>query len=151
MSKEIKDYLHLYHPQSGIKLLLNDGRIGTYEGVTSSMVVKVLIDGGIIDEYINYVKPFLRDLSDMTEEEAKEYFKLPDNVEFLKRKDVSGKSACFEYRFKHPNERLNIEDGYFYSEVAIYMTGFKPNEFIFLLSKGFDIFGLIPAGLAIKR
>lgn len=126
MKKELKDYLHLY---LGCEVLTNEGKgilIAVFnqdDGVISELVS--LSDGGDPDS-IEWVKPILRLLSDMTEDEFYEFKKLADN-------DAS-------------------ELAYIENVVNIHTTLFHEFEATrYLLSKGFDIFSLIPAGLAINK
>jgi hypothetical protein len=46
-----------------------------------------------------------------------------------------------------------MEDGWAYSSNAIYFGKYewKPEQFTYCLSKGFDLFGLIEQGLAIDK
>lgn len=82
------------------------------------------------------VIPHLRRISSITEEEAREFLALSGDIPF---------------------ERLSISDFYkneqewFLGLVAIKQRGapaYTPAEFLYLTSKGFDLFGLIEAGLA---
>jgi len=131
MNKDIRDYLHLYHPQSGLKLQLSDGRIGVYEGITSSMIVKVFVDGGIIDEYINYVKPILRPLSDI---------KISDSVEIVESHPNMVVSNCYIFI-------TNWVEG---KGILIHFD--TQVSFINKMRRmGFDCDGLIEAGLAIDK
>lgn len=113
--KNIKDYLHLY---LGCECLLHL-ELGTMSekltGVTENE------DGETICYFLNSNKSFrksdtvkllLRPLSDMTEEEKKEY----------------GKGKSF----------INVQ----------YLS---PADFMYLLLRHFDVFGLIESGLAIDK
>ena len=70
------------------------------------------------------VKPLLRRLEDMTDEELFEY----GNIEFPEIKDSFFKKGLKE---------------------TLFTTYFSPAAFKFLLSRHFDLFNLIPEGLAI--
>ena len=103
IKKDIKNYLHLY---LGCEVMVND----LYE--PNPVIMEAINDQSIfIDSGCDYpfedVKPILRLLPDMTEDEEKEY-------------------AAWNTTSTHESTR-------------------------YLLSKGFDIFGLIEAGLAIDR
>ncbi len=99
MKKEIKDYLHLY---LGCKVVFN-------EKLKAVITHKLLADNLVPKEKL---KPILRPLSDMTEDEDQE----------------------FEYiRYK---KDLSIYEG-------------TAMQTAYLLSKNFDLFGLIESGLAI--
>jgi hypothetical protein len=72
-----------------------------------------------------YIKPILRSLDDMTEEEARECGNLI--YDFSNEPElVSKNGSAFEYHL-------------------------MPEEFHWLLSRGFDLFGLIDTGLAIEH
>jgi hypothetical protein len=101
MEKDIKDYLHLY---LGCECLGNNGKPYTLKPSHFPSNWK---------EGINGHKPILRPLSDMTEEEKKDY---------NNRKQRKGHMA----------------------QVHAYNT-------LWLLSKHFDLFGLITDGLAIDK
>lgn len=102
--KNIKDYLHLY---MGCQVMYDDdqGKLTYY------LMYNILAT----NEW-HLVKPILRPLSDMTEEE-------------MKIVTVSGLMSDLKY--------------------IINRNKWTPERFLYLLSKGFDLFGLIEEGLAI--
>jgi hypothetical protein len=120
MSKDIKDYLHLY-------LGVYCQRMGQEDVSNVYKLTGVSFDDtqrqwwayfeNEEDCYaaIEDVFPILRPLSDMTEEELLIGGPIPQTNTF----DVVGK--------------------------------WSPDQFVYLLSKGFDLFGLIEAGLAIDK
>lgn len=123
MSKEIKDYLHLY--LNSVDVIIDTvrddfkahfGHAPGHKTQLGPMLYAVILEGGVT------VKPILRDLSDMTEEE---------------------KLHLYGMGFTHNSKGLQIEHPQKWPT-------FKPLQFLYLLSKGFDLFGLIPAGLAIN-
>ena len=113
--KELKDYLHLY---LGCKVEYGyeeTKRIGTLVGKDDLVgwqvnTYKVLAPYQYVRDEL--IKPILRPLSDMTEDEK-------NNLSWEWKVD---------YDFK---------------------PIFRPDQFLFLLSKNFDLFGLIESGLAI--
>lgn len=111
--KDIKDYLHLY---LGCEIYdsYND-RTGILKGITKDSVLIDHKTSWRLD--FDEVKPILRPLSDMTEEEKIEYGETFKEVKPF----FGGDSVYFE---SHETVR-------------------------WLLSKHFDLFGLIEAGLAI--
>jgi len=121
MTKDIKDYLHLY---LGCEVMLDsiiessEPNIKTLTAIQSIAPFVVLRDKGDSrqGEWVdmNNCKPILRPLSDMTEEEKKLF------------------------------GIIKIEERSFSIE-----THFE--SFRLLLSKHFDLFGLIEAGLAIDK
>ena len=109
MKKELKDYLHLY---LGCEVLV-EGDIRKLITIYLNGYVEVNYnDIGGQEFPINEIKPILRPLSDMTEDEEYDYWKL------------KGGNASNE---------------------------FQGETTLFLLSKYFDIFGLIEADLAIDK
>lgn len=105
-AKDIKDYLHLY-------LGCDCDRSGRLERIDYSFLVWCENNHRLKD-----VKPILRQLSDMTEEEEKQYHKIR------------------ETGYTSNVERQMLNDA----------AGTK-----YLLSLGFDLFNLIPDGLAINK
>jgi len=97
-------------------------------------------------------KPILRPLSDMTEEEALIYFSLPLKSIILK-KNVYAESISFNYKWVNPKYASNNQDSFSYSEVGIGngFQSFTQKQFLFLLKRGFDLFGLIESGQAIDK
>jgi hypothetical protein len=94
-------------------------------------------------------KPILRQLSSMTEEEARVItgYTAFENIREVTKFWKDDKCACVEYRWKHDG----MVDGWAYSASAVYFTKdeWTPELFQYLLSKHFDLFNLIPEGLAI--
>lgn len=120
MKKDIKDYLHLY---LGCECMTEDGRRGRFSGFDvveknySIVMITVRFSDDPLDhdwtvlndnEECDRIKLILRPLSDMTEDEKTEEYKI-------------GLDPGIEEQFR------------------------------WLLSKGFDLFGLIEAGLAIDK
>ncbi len=116
MEKHIKDYISLYigceiqTPDCiGVNLgLYYADEIGYFNGVNIRYP-----NGKVYVQNYNQVKPILRPLSDMTEEDE----------------EVTGLNPTYE--FGH--------------------HVFSPDEFLYFISKAFDIFGLIDEGLAIDK
>jgi hypothetical protein len=91
--------------------------------------------------FIEDVKPYLRSLNTMTEEEAKEICKLSG----IKEEDILTISVKEEYLF------VNIDDGLSSSEVkTIWYEDMASSIALvdYLTSRHFDYRGLIPMGLA---
>lgn len=118
MTKDIKDYLHLY---LGSEFLsdypTNPTSPQILTGHTFEQIVHCTNDGLCWNP--KYIKLLLRPLSDMTEEERTTVIDI--NVQMLKQNSLTG---SMKY------------DGH---------------SCAYLLSKGFDLFGLIEAGLAIDK
>jgi hypothetical protein len=132
----IKDYLHLYlgcemkciHPRAK-EVGLN---IKTLRGITLNDYGELVIGlqgGNRVDYYIiDEWQPILRrPLSDMTEEEI--------NYIGLVLKEGTWNSEILKWKHVEPWTCLHLH----------------PKTFAFLLSKHFDLFGLIEAGLAIDK
>lgn len=120
----IKDYLHLY---LGCELFEVGGGIGKLYniGTFAGFITQVFTDCSSNEAYwtnINNVKPILRPLSDMTDHEKYEYSAM---VEWIEQDDIKTWNNSFM--------RYSAE-----------LTKW-------LLSKHFDLFGLIEAGLAIDK
>lgn len=152
--KELKDYLHLY---LGCEVELNNGGSKVYNrklvavgGVDDELYCKLrlgkagkgqLVHGIFLKE--GRVKPLLRPLSDMTEEEMRgwaliaaprenmtdDYIK-KSHEDFLKQVSKKGLDA------------FEVNSGEFH--LAFELTHY-------LLSLHFDLFGLIESGLAIDK
>jgi hypothetical protein len=115
MEKSIKDYLHLY---LGCKVY--DTKAEPNDCI--STMTTVSNEGYIIDNFANDlpvedIKPILRPLSDMTDDDFK---------------------YCGQWGFG----AINLE------HKLLHKT-FSPEATVYLLSKHFDLFQLIEAGLAI--
>ena len=133
MEKKLKDYLHLYLGCDCIA----DGITFKLNGVQLTDTGTLAYDGTMID-FINQCwwvenadfKMILRSLESMTEEEALECWKLTHRME---------------------NELIQINGwqvvDYYRRETNFY----EAVEFHYLLSKHFDLFGLIDAGIAIEK
>ena len=123
MKKELKDYLHLYLG-CGLQVLATQ-EIVLFDEICLNHKYPVWSTqhGYLYSE----IKPMLRPLSDMTDHEAVDYMLITNPK--TKANDVRRK-GCIEY---------------------IQETGLLPQEFVWALSKYFDLFGLIEAGLAIDK
>lgn len=132
--KDLKDYLHLYVSTS----------CQFKERKSGSMFTRKLeatdIDHFFQEEFYIFIKPVLRSLSDMTEEEAKEmanlYFKDCDMS-----KVVVGKTSYGDVTISYYSsfDCFNIDGKHTFKQTA------------YLLKRGFDLFGLIDDDLAIDK
>jgi hypothetical protein len=123
MSKQLKDYLHLYLQVFDRILLIEKSNyyfvhnLFIHKGGTRVLDARILTELLTHGDGLEY-KLLLRPLPDMTEEEKTELYYLDDH-------------ALHE-----------LGDG----------TGYAlPYVFTWCLSKGFDLFGLIESGLAIDK
>jgi hypothetical protein len=136
---KLQDYLHLYlgcYVAVKGERWVNNGFVGRLIGVTED---RALIEfmGDNWEKFEDF-KPILRPLSDMTEEEFREIFNP------IQPKDVADED------FKDAMQNL-IENGIdaFDFDGMSAQTVFELTRK--LLSKHFDLFGLIEAGLAIDK
>lgn len=136
MKKDIKDYLHLY---MGCECIANSG--------TSRNRFK--LDPFSINYYkdvLGIVYPILRPLSSMDISEAKmmllqvEFF-TDHQVNVLEVSDNSFIGIVYEIQYN--------DVGRFWKKQQSLTRNLEPAHIKFMLSKGFDLFNLIPEGLAI--
>lgn len=159
MKKELKDYLHLY---LGCEVLDDQKVKRTLRSVNieSDTCALTYNDIGEKEEGIDIVTPILRDLASMTDEEMLDIAKMHnDKAEW---KIIDGKpmgrinigiQECLdidsEMVLVHEIKN-NIFDQE--SEGGYYRASLNNNEYIrYLLSKHFDLFGLIEEGLAVTK
>lgn len=139
MTKNIKDYLHLYI-----------GHLAEISQLSQRMVAygfedgQVKINGYFIDalekESSFVIKPILRPLSDMTEEDKTILFRLAFGAEH--------EYTSFGFS---PVEQILLADKDKSTRCAVSLTSIPAEGVRYLLSRGFDLFGLIEAGLAIDK
>lgn len=96
----------------------------------NQIIVDVEIDGGVLDMYFTpeRVKPILRPLSDITEEEARELLRICDYIDGTGLFDLSNETE----------------------EIKQFIIG-DTKGWAYLLRRHFDLFGWIDAGLAIDK
>lgn len=127
-NKDIRQYLHFYLGCDAFVFLdevITDGWLKKQLKEQPNLRYSIRIEAGSLG-YILYngYKPILRPLSDMTEEEMNEcWFNMEGSVEV----------------------RCEYKDG------GVKRFDSTPAQVRYLLSRGFDLFGLIPAGLAIDK
>ena len=127
-SKNIKDYLHLY--------ICCDCLYDNGVSVRRHIVPDVL--SRVYSEFAT-ATPILRPLSSMTEDEKVRLFKLS-----------FGEEHNFDMFGFDPVEQIILADKNGRTRAAVSLKSMSVEGILFLLSKGFDLFGLIDAGLAIK-
>lgn len=162
---DIKDYIHLYLGCKVTRIDVPD-EIRKLVGISMSEVepekTVAIIGGPVFQEwYIEDTKLILRELSDMKADEWKDMFDMPGMSMGGSSMDLWLETfEQFELRPKFgygkkwqlanptkdvPTKKIKVADGLkweFYT--------YSPSALLFLLSKGFDLFGLIDAGLAIN-
>lgn len=155
--KDIKDYLPFYigcevareHDKSRSEKFCEYGKlVGISESEIERGKTVAILDVGIDhfhEWYVEETKPILRPLSSMTEEEAKEVVKRRSPAGSVKSLDrlvinhIDSTSITWSF-LSVPN----IPRWERFGELS-------PDQFIYLLSKGFDLFNLIPENLAIEK
>jgi hypothetical protein len=125
---KIRDILHLY---LGAKC--NVEGIGKYGWYRLSPAILTSVENGEIT-----VKPILRQLSSMTEEEAKDFCEMEGWGRDLENIVVTDGAIDFKRVVGSRTETCITR-----------FTRCRPEMFRWLLSKHFDLFNLIPEGLAI--
>jgi|688.fasta_scaffold1181685_2 hypothetical protein len=97
------------------------------------------VDIFLLDSY-RYI-PHLRRLSSITEDEANEFWELTNDREFSKPYSDDFYDLT---EYKTVSEWFNA----FYGKWGVLQTFYNASEFLYLTGRGFDLFGLIEAGLA---
>lgn len=148
--KELKTYAHLY---LGCQITRNDltGKLSEID-IDNNLATMKFSDeiGQNISVPVDEIKLILRPLSDMTNVEGRHIYKNYFGLSVAE--DFSGDTGSAYFRPKQitPNKThgLRIVEGEDYS-TGDFMTvaGLMP----YLLSRGFDLFGLIDAGLAVSK
>jgi hypothetical protein len=161
MTKDIKDYLHLYLGcevacySDHLRPEMEFERNATLDGIVNDSSrnehpVKVSFHNEGFKYRSHYcykfneVKPLLRPLSDMTEEEVIKYLRLKHNA-YSGEYEIKLRDNGFWWLFK---TIASDEKFKFFGEM---LDESNSDQFRWLLSKGFDLFGLIEAGLAIDK
>lgn len=149
MSKDIKDYLHLY---LGCECQA-DENVFKLAGVELTDTGTLAYDGTMINgihqcwwvENCDF-KLMLRPLLNMSDEERREFImcsndwnKYYKELGFISKSPEGLAHTCKYKRGVHDITRIQS------------LENFDSNQFLYLLSKHFDLFGLIEAGLAIDK
>lgn len=137
----MKDYLHLYlgcdvMTERGIETLVSVGLLGS-----DSQRFRTLAPAmSFTNDWDKSNKPILRQLCDMTEEEAMEIIMLTDTI----RESDPIKIL----KLNNTNIPFWIGENKIARHVSF--NALNPGQFRYMLLRGLDLFGLIDAGLAIK-
>ena len=154
--KELKDYLHLY---LGCEIDIS-GQREILDSVAKSGQIETLFRGHLRnyrDLSDEDIAPILRPLSDMTEEEMEELFFIGDAL--IKEVTPNAVIKFYPNEVKRNIKRgtgvaytvLKSENGEHFMSGTLSLTKFDTMQFSYLLSKHFDVFCLIEAGLAIDK
>ncbi len=161
--KKIEDYLHLYIGQTVARDHNGLVEYAYLAGVCKSEVEKYkwvsVLDVGIDhfhEWYVEETKPILRPLSDMTEDEMRELYKImgePSNTFCYPVTHVKWGSRIEGYQPNIIDVRYEGSHGGGggSGHYQILLNRIDSKSFLWLLSKGFDLFGLIESGLAIDK
>ncbi len=173
MKKELKDYLYLY---VGCDCnLMGQSKSKDEEGYSDEPIPKIFTISGVVDvngtmfahcdddEYhheveLSEVFPILRPISDMSEQERKEIYE----IVFKRKFPVSGRIVFMPdtSTFSDPRwilsagvDRLGIEvSGSVWADCDLQTIKYNENLVtVYMLKKGFDLFGLIESELAIDK
>jgi hypothetical protein len=143
----MKDYLHFYIGQDvDVLRKYPNGDSQVLKLILDAYTYMNIVDGSFKD---SEVKLLLRPLSDMSEEEAVEMCKINtpeyrwDCIEIF---DISGE--CIWYMDGSRSQGDGFDEA---NDLYIYFEHLNAKEFAYLLSKGFDVFGLKEKGLAIYK
>lgn len=135
----------------GCKFRYDNDVMYTVAGIQDAEVINAL--GHFHD--IKLVKPILRKLESMTEDEVTEVFKLKWRVQRSDHEWISIKFKRQESVFLNPGwsvEAVYKQNGKERTMLGtLSMSVFEPLSFQYLLSKSFDLFGWIDAGLALDQ
>lgn len=162
MKKELKDYLHFYIGQ----IVSADGNEFELRGVEYSGAGALACNGLVIDgisqgwwiENCDF-KICLRPVSSITKDELKEVVFLF----FGKHNEdiISQTIGEVKMKPKEPQDRIKYgtsipyslfkKDGSHYATATFATNSLNPQQFQYLISKGFDLFELIDTGLAIDK
>jgi hypothetical protein len=142
----IKDYIHLY---IGCECLYDWTYYNETDlfGKVTSKIIEDVRSPHLSGASTN-VRPLLRPLSDMTEEEAVALVFAAEGAksEFIQwhteSGEIGGKPFGFEWQSDHYRKGQRHNTWY---------ESFEPEGTRYLLSRGFDLFGLIAAGLALDK
>lgn len=157
MEKKIEDYLHLYlgcECQLGSEIEIPDTapQVEVLTGITvkkNGQTICYFLNKTISYRTIESVTPILRPLSDMTEEELKEVRRT-----MLEYSDLSFNPSAHQHMSKRGQtfyyENYDDEGNHISSSISN-ISNLPLKCIPLLLSKGFDLFDLIEAGLVIDK
>ena len=99
------------------------------------------------ETYVENCKPILKSLSDMPLDERIQLIALI-NDELVENITVKTNSKSYMVYIDGETEE---DDSEAFIEKHMFFDGFNPYQFLWLLSKGYDLFDLIPNGFAINQ
>lgn len=135
MKKELKDYLHLY---LGCDVYMDNPHAAFHKDILDVDLLERLYN----DLPMKCYKLILRPLSDMTGEEAAKFIEIGTSVyDFIGIRKVDRYEVMFDVGYA-TSTRTWLKH--------LRFNELKAEQFTFLLSKHFDLFGLIESGLAVN-
>lgn len=142
---DIKDYIHLYIDSEALYRKWYCDTPPEQEPTWSKLTSKrfqLLNDLSIVK-----VEYALRRLSDMTEEQARELAKFQHKPKYHDQIEI----LYIQKDHLHyiDGTRWHGDGVSEYNEYFVYFNQLQSNQFHYLLKQGFDLFGLIDAGIAI--
>lgn len=139
--KNIKDYLHLYLGCDCIVTLFNNPE-------PKDLILTPTVVKSYYSNVITGIKPILRRLSDITDAEfnflVKERFQYSRFIKTMVENESIIEPAAIYFKGLKDIGGREIE-----TQCTQPMSSLNPAQFLYLLSIGIDLFGLIEAGLAI--
>jgi hypothetical protein len=150
MEKKLKDYLHLY---LGCQLLvIETGDTVSFDEIDTTSLWQVwtkdrkyITTGGNGFTY-EEIKPILRPLDTMTEEEMKDFIGWDKINEMYKEVSFEKRKLGIEV-----NYGIDTGEGIEHQSHTICFYELSATQFLWLLKNHFDIFSLIPSNLALPQ
>ncbi len=145
MEKQIKDYLPYYIGQDAAIKYDPKGISGmTIDRITGVSELGVSTSNGYLEKFED-VKPLLRPLSDMTEDEGYEILQRQNPYPVIAVNNEVETDRFISYRLQYP-KRVSKKFHSFFP-----VTPQSAESVDYALKQGFALYGLIPAGLAIDK
>ena len=101
--------------------------------------IKSTIDLHAIQAFGHKMTPILRPLSDISHKEVANLLSVYDTA----IENANYRSPIFQIQYRDKNNEQQYKHAY--------LTQLSPDQFLYLIKQGFDLFGLIEAGLAISK
>lgn len=136
-NKTLKDVIHLYVGCGCEKFLLRDPKTRLSTILSASLMEEVNTVGATIG-----VKLLLKPLSEMSEEDAKRLIRMKyaQDIKDVRLYNMGEYSVEAQITF----------DGFDWMPAMFYIAEMNPSQFLFLLSKGYDLYDGITHGWAVK-
>ncbi len=143
---QLKSVLHFYIGQYAMH---GDKRVHICGlNVNSDKIQNILNEEYIL---ISEIKPILRPLSSMTEEEIKELFQYEKISKVYQDISINRKMGGDKLVGLEIDYTVMTDDGEMPQSWMLWFHSLNAHDFIWLLSKGFDLFNLIPSHQALEK